>query len=512
LKTPTNSFHADAFRRSLYCLSRPLPLLAIALLLLNDHVLKQAVGAWWTGKLSDFAGLAFFPFVLAAALGLLLDRRGWPARRSGRLAFALTALWFILLKTNPAANAATATLWARLNGGPAHVVMDPADLVALLVLWPAWQLWQREQPGPHPAAAQRLHWPGLLALAVAALATAATSCDYFPPVFQQVAQRDGVFYLVSGEAAGSAPAEVHRYDVSGRGWQALSEQEAAALEIQPASPSLPAEACLPAGPCYRVDGDERVYRSGDGGRSWRVAWRIPPGRRAFMEHLPGAFAMCVPPVDVGPYDVAVAGTAGAHTVVVAMGNQGALVRHPGGAWERQQVGKAAPLPFAAKDLGTIVNVLLLEGFFALLALIAVLWLLYIFAWFRSAQEWLRPSKVSVVLLLLLVAVAWLVPESLFYLWWLLPVVLAPWLFLLSLIRYVRLGRGDLAHEARRWWLLAVAALPAGFLFLVLWVVGVIGHYPIALIAGVATAGVLLAIAAPRAVRLTSAARKGRHEE
>ena len=38
-------------------LGRPFFLLAIALLALNDHVLKQRYPGWWTGKLSDFAGV-----------------------------------------------------------------------------------------------------------------------------------------------------------------------------------------------------------------------------------------------------------------------------------------------------------------------------------------------------------------------------------------------------------------------------------------------------------------------
>ncbi|MBN1584730.1 MAG: hypothetical protein JXA89_28750 [Anaerolineae bacterium] len=44
------------------CLTDPPAIAAIGLLLLNDHVLKAAVPSWWTGKLSDLAGLYFSPF------------------------------------------------------------------------------------------------------------------------------------------------------------------------------------------------------------------------------------------------------------------------------------------------------------------------------------------------------------------------------------------------------------------------------------------------------------------
>ena len=53
-----------AFENSLACLQHPLTLLSIAILLLNDHVLKVVSPSWLTGKLSDFAGLFFFPIIV----------------------------------------------------------------------------------------------------------------------------------------------------------------------------------------------------------------------------------------------------------------------------------------------------------------------------------------------------------------------------------------------------------------------------------------------------------------
>ncbi|HSO31586.1 MAG TPA: hypothetical protein VLT33_03690 [Labilithrix sp.] len=55
--------------------SRVLPLLAVALLIVNDHVLKHQFPGFVTGKLSDFAGLFFFPLLLVDALGRLHGRR-----------------------------------------------------------------------------------------------------------------------------------------------------------------------------------------------------------------------------------------------------------------------------------------------------------------------------------------------------------------------------------------------------------------------------------------------------
>jgi len=57
----------DTLHIALRCLRHPATLISISLLLFNDHVLKIAAPSPLTGKLSDFAGLFFFPFLLAAA-------------------------------------------------------------------------------------------------------------------------------------------------------------------------------------------------------------------------------------------------------------------------------------------------------------------------------------------------------------------------------------------------------------------------------------------------------------
>ena len=45
-------------------MTRLAPLVAVAVLVSNDHVLKQHFPGLITGKLSDFAGLFFFPLFL----------------------------------------------------------------------------------------------------------------------------------------------------------------------------------------------------------------------------------------------------------------------------------------------------------------------------------------------------------------------------------------------------------------------------------------------------------------
>ncbi len=66
-------------------LLQPLALGAIAVLLLNDHVFKAVAPGLVTGKLSDIAGLVFFPLLLVAVAELALARAGTLAR-AGRAA------------------------------------------------------------------------------------------------------------------------------------------------------------------------------------------------------------------------------------------------------------------------------------------------------------------------------------------------------------------------------------------------------------------------------------------
>ncbi len=131
-------------------LAHPLPLLAMALLGVNDHLLKGSgwVPGWLTGKLSDFAGLFFFPlFVTATAdTALYLAFRlsgGRTPRYSLRMwklyaAASFTAVIFVPLKLSDR----WGTLYIEamhlldvldLFGG-FQVTRDPTDLLALVML------------------------------------------------------------------------------------------------------------------------------------------------------------------------------------------------------------------------------------------------------------------------------------------------------------------------------------------------------------------------------------------
>jgi hypothetical protein len=124
--------------RSREPLLHPASLLSMAVLFLNDHWWKDAWPSLVTGKVSDFAGLVFFP--------LLVEAFGIPRRA----AVVLTAAGFTAVKVWPAANALWNTFFGAIYSAAgwadgASLVCDPTDLVALpMVLIPLFFMKQME--------------------------------------------------------------------------------------------------------------------------------------------------------------------------------------------------------------------------------------------------------------------------------------------------------------------------------------------------------------------------------
>lgn len=142
-------------------LLHPAVWLSIGLLLLNDHYLKARYGNWWTGKLSDFAGMIFFPFLLQAAWELLLSLFGRFQRRSNLVlvvCMLLTALVFGLsqVTTWGAYGYRWGLGWLQwlTRGGPflgspwlpVKHTADPTDLLGLLGMCITWWVGHQKQP------------------------------------------------------------------------------------------------------------------------------------------------------------------------------------------------------------------------------------------------------------------------------------------------------------------------------------------------------------------------------
>ena len=147
----------------------PVSLAALALCAINDHLLKGAnlLPSFVTGKLSDFAGLLFFPLFLTATVDTLLyfvsiplealGRRPLPyilTRAEAAAACIVTGALFTALQLLPAfKNLYIAA--HRLIGLHVRVTQDPTDLIALLALPVAYRIATRVAKQPTNVSAAR---------------------------------------------------------------------------------------------------------------------------------------------------------------------------------------------------------------------------------------------------------------------------------------------------------------------------------------------------------------------
>ena len=135
-------------------LLHPIALLAVALLLVNDHLLKTAAPGPLTGKLSDLAGLIVLPLVVLAGLevaAVALHRSTRPGARTALVVvvavgvgFAATKLTFIgadayrlglgVLQWPLRALGAAAAGGAVGGRRAVSFVADPTDIVVVPIL------------------------------------------------------------------------------------------------------------------------------------------------------------------------------------------------------------------------------------------------------------------------------------------------------------------------------------------------------------------------------------------
>lgn len=333
---------------------------AVALLAVNDHVLKDRWPGLITGKLSDFAGL----FVVAVVAGVAASTASAAAtrRRTGcdpgaavvTAAVTLVALAFTALKLSPLASA----LAAPVLGGPTRT--DPTDLVALAVVIPAHRFLtppaRRTPPPPtiggHPNGA---HQPGrgpwwwaalTVVVSLTTYSVTATSCEDPTGISGLGVTAEG---LVA--STGFAPAdpsfadyEVPQYRSTdgGRTW---TRRLPGSVPVPTTSDDT---ACLDDGRCFRVRDHRRVEsRSGSG--PWITAFEFTPAERDRIEArtngctggngidnlfdsiIVASSASPAPPGDPG-------------VVVVSMGTQGVLRYDPAAdAWTRHGVGRSEPV-------------------------------------------------------------------------------------------------------------------------------------------------------------------------
>ncbi len=496
----------------------PFILLSIALLVLNDHLLKTFTPSWATGKISDFAGLFFFPFLIGVLFQAIRPKR-IPSRRALLVGFLLTATVFAGIKTVPEVNAWAIHLLSSLYRQPVQITLDPTDCLALVVFIPAWALWlgiERYKETPN------LGKIPYVALAVGSLAALATSPCAPTAQVTRLAVDSGTIYAGIGitnriEDGGYILASLNGWEdwhmvmySEGPGevvWRTVAPYEAIARNPFLEPRHLPFTLCDPAEPrhCYRIDGRAQVDESLNDGQSWETVWQAISTREDFRRRLAnGVFISCYKVPDLQTFDLVLIPGESGTTLIVALGNEGLLIHPPSGGW--QAVGIATspndvrgiraiiPTPFAVHTIVDAINVSLREFLFALSAGLLAWFILSIYvrgtilrriATFTRKQinGFTLPAKISIGWTLLIPAAMVFFPgieklllSQLGFPFWLVLAILIAW----DILDHSR-NIPAVLKISDRWaffwglWVFITAWLPMG-----LWAYGVIERYSLAI--------------------------------
>ncbi len=180
-------------------LGAPVTVLCLALLALNDHVLKFAWPGLVTGKLSDVTGLVVAPPLLAVALAAIRVPRPHVA------ALAATGVGFALTKSTEAGAQVASAIWSV--GFPSYIRHDLTDLLALPGLLVAERVRRSARSLGTSARARAGLAVGAAVLPFAVLATTATSCQGNEGL-TTVEVLSGAFYDAPGGAAARLVADL----------------------------------------------------------------------------------------------------------------------------------------------------------------------------------------------------------------------------------------------------------------------------------------------------------------
>ncbi len=345
-------------------LGHPAFLACVALLALNDHVLKDRYPGWWTGKLSDFAGVAVVATLASVVLGPL---RG----------VALAGVGFVALKAIPG----VAEIASPVLGGLTS--RDATDLIALVILVPLWfHLDRRAADGERDPdrqgspfsqriiqgvrAASSVALPVLGAIFAVATVTA-TSCYPDPAVTSVTDKGNSLFALVE---EGYSPAFWARSRDGGRSWRPSSPASGAPslprVDRPYSSQNGPLEACGSDGTCWRIRSQRTIERSSPNGR-WVQEFGLSDSE--FSKISRGCTGG-----DAGVLgSIAVTSSKDDPRVVASLGAQGVVTRSGDGTWDRARV-VSAPGVSADETFTSILATLLAPALTCVLLVLGKRWL------------------------------------------------------------------------------------------------------------------------------------------
>lgn len=316
-------------RRRTELLIHPVFTGAVALLALNDQVLKASFPGLVTGKLSDVAGVVMVAVVAYVVSG------------HRRAALAVTAAAFVALKTT----LPVAELVAPALGGVTR--RDPTDLVALAALLPLARWLRRAHPGPvaspagPPAKAPAMQRSAssvvmtFVAMSAAVFATTGSSCDADPVVIGIMADSERVVAILRG-ARHTASTD------GGLTWDETADAGSGTASRPYDPPETSSEACGEAGVCWRTTPGERLERC-VGGRC-ELAYSFSDDQDDKIQGTQG----CGYSSQRGGWlfsEVTVVERPEGEVPIVAMGTEGLLVGGTDGSFDRVGVQGANPTSF-----------------------------------------------------------------------------------------------------------------------------------------------------------------------
>lgn len=343
------------FWKAFHSLVHPLAVMAIILLLLNDHWLRYAHPSWLTGKLGDFAWLVFAPFITALLFAWVIPQ-GWkqPSRFVGWLSIGFIGIWFATAKTIPFVHELTTQTLYAIVGWEGQLRLDVTDLLTLPALLLSAYIWR--QASDEKVSLKPLAY---VAFGLGILGTLASSNPNFPDYGLKAVCQNGEFvYSTSIDTWYDEDKIAYISYDGGLTWnKSESEELHDCLE-----PSVLSGTDLQ----VRWSQGGAIETSNDG-QTWTVEYDLAELRQEIRNILrirnreEFSFRYKTVEYEFGPYDATFDPKTG--NIIFAMGWDGILVRYPEGTYEWVDVAYYR-LP-EIEDLSSIGKSLFLEFWLAL---------------------------------------------------------------------------------------------------------------------------------------------------
>ncbi len=315
-------------------------LLAITLYFVNNHILQKMFPTWWTGKLSDFAWLFFFPIVMLFILVSVFPHRITEKKNFDTFVFLITGIVYSLVKTIPWANNVVAEYIGLIIRIPVFIAVDVTDLLALLALVTSYYFWRRFEWKQWDISFQQ----GLIIVSLATLLTLADApqrsigiCCFEVRDNSIVASSNLESYI---SYDGGENWEIFEVDVSCYQRNEITIENAPYLSydehrIRSITSKKQITEVSDGNLKARFLPTELIEISTDGGKTWEIEYNPNPMTRSDKLHYEESEDK-YHHYETGPVDAVIDPITG--NIVFAMVDEGILIRTPEKEWQWVEIG------------------------------------------------------------------------------------------------------------------------------------------------------------------------------